>query len=100
MRYDERIEFLNTGRVSDGMGGWVDSDEATVIGTAECITSPLTAEIALKEYGLVTTSGLKAYTPDPVPDKFEKVGYEGKHYRVIQLADYKELRVLIMEVVE
>lgn len=99
MRMNKTVKVMRMERQSDGMGGY---DETPVeISSFKVYSSPITAELALKDYGLVTTSGMKFITKDkkPLPEKYSHLLFENKQYKVLQYLDLKpNLKVLLVEV--
>lgn len=97
MKFDKQMDVLGQTRVSDGMGGF----EVTqgVIGTIQGFTTPVKAEIMLKQHGIVSTSALKIFTKDLLPSEFVQLQYKEKNYKILQLSDFGKLRMLLVEVV-
>lgn len=97
MKFDKKMDILGESRVDDGMGGSTVTDG--VIGTIQAFTTPVKAEIMLKEYGIVSTTALKIFTKDAIPNEFVKLEYNTTKYKIIQLADFGKLRMLLVEVI-
>lgn len=97
MKFDKSMNVLGETRVEDGMGGY----EATqgVIGSIKAFTTPVKAEIILKEHGIVSTTAMKVFTKDILPNEFVQLSFEGKQYKILQLADFGKLRMLLVEVI-
>lgn len=100
MLYEKIAQVLSQKRVSDGMGGWLDSDEPTVIKEIRVAYAPVSTEIMLKEYGLVSTTSMKLYTEDSLPDETDYfIGFDSKPYRILQFSDYDGTKVLLVELI-
>ena len=97
MKYDKQMDVLGETRVSDGMGGWTTTKG--VIGAIQAFTTPVKAEIMLKEHGIVSTSALKVFTKDIVPNAFVQLQYGEVNYKILQLSDFGKIRMLLVEVV-
>lgn len=99
MRTNKTVKVIKVTRTSDGMGG---HDEIPVeVSNFKVYSTPLTAELAMKDYGLVTTSGMRFITKDrnPLPEDYSYLLFEDKHYTVLQYLDLKpNLKVLLVEV--
>jgi hypothetical protein len=98
MKYDKAVKVIRTDKISDGMGGY----EVTpvVVVTVNAFTTPVKAELALKEYGLVTTTSMKIFTKETLPADFDYLEYDNKKYKVLQLSDFGKIRMLLVEVIE
>lgn len=96
MKFDKKMDVLAETRVSDGMGGTLPS-EIKVIDTLDVFTTPVKAEIAMKEYGIITTTSLKVFTKGYLLDEYSHLEIKGKKYKVLQLADFEKLRMLLVE---
>lgn len=98
MFYDKKAKLLKNGkRVSDGMGGWLESKEPYELEEIKVASSPVTAELALREYGMVSKSLMKLYTEDIVPMTSFYINFEDKDYRVHQVANYGLEKIILME---
>lgn len=98
MLFDKEMSVITNEKQSDGMGGWLPS-QPVVKGVIQVETSPVTAELALREYGLIKTTALKVFFED-LPDWFDSndtVTVKGKTYRIIQFMDYEKLYMLLLE---
>lgn len=97
MKFDKKIDVLGETRVEDGMGGW----EVTkgVIDTIKAFTTPVKAEIMLKEHGIVSTTAMKVFTKDHLPNEFVQLQYNEKEYRILQYADFGKVRMILVEVI-
>ncbi|WP_422406963.1 hypothetical protein [Acinetobacter sp. HRXRD-152] len=85
-------------RVDDGMGGY-EEGVAVAVSTIMAFITPLSAEMLLKEHGIVTTTGFKIITRDHVPKEYGFLDIDGVAYKVLQSSDLRKLRVLLVEVV-
>jgi hypothetical protein len=97
MKFDKQMDILGETRVSDGMGGFTATKG--VIGTIQAFTTPVKAEIMLKEHGIVSTSALKIFTKDILPNEFVLLQTGTVKYKILQLSDFGKLRMLLVEVV-
>ena len=96
MLFDKEMNVISTEKTSDSMGGWI--TEEVIKGTIEVATSSVTAEYAMKEYGLISTTALKVFF-DEMPICFEStdtVEVKGKRYTIVQLMDYDKLFMLLL----
>lgn len=98
MKYDKAVSVIRTEKIEDGMGGYGTSP--VIVSEIQTFTTPLKAELALKEYGLVTTTSMKIFTKDFLPEKFDYLEYANKKYKVLQLSDYGKIRMLLVEVID
>lgn len=99
MLYNKKAKFIKKSQTSDGMGGWVDSGLPIVLAELSVLNAPVSAEIALKEYGLVTTTSMKLYTIGVIPELFTYIEFEGKNYKQLQLMDYDPEKIILMELI-
>lgn len=100
MFYDKKAKLLMQGeRVSDGMGGWLEPQKPILIKEIKVASAPVTAEVALKEYGLVSTSSMKLYTEDDIPQIRFYIQFQNKDYRVIQVSYYGLEKIILMELI-
>lgn len=99
MWYSETAQVLTTESVSDGMGGWIDSDIPTKVAELSVRRAPVSAELMLKQYGLVTTSAMKLYTEDSIPKGNIYIHYQGGDYRVLQVTEYDVETILLLELI-
>jgi hypothetical protein len=97
MKYDKKMDLLGETRVSDGMGGYTVTNG--VIGTIQAFTTPVKAEIMLREHGIVSTSSLKVFTKDTVPTEFVQLQHGDVKYKILQLSDFGKIRMLLVEVI-
>lgn len=104
MKFDKRMNYMSESRVSDGMGGWIKG--SILVKEIDVFTTPVKAEIMLKEYGVVSTSTLKIFTKSELPVK-DELGKkmtthiespDGTKYKILQMADLGKLRMLLVEV--
>lgn len=98
MRYNKIIKVIKSQKISDMMGGF--DTTSNVVAELKAFATPITAELALKEYGLVTTTSLKFITKDNIPTEFDYLEYENKKYKVLQLSDFNKIKVLLVEVIK
>ena len=91
------MDVLGESRVSDGMGGWTVTQG--VIGSIQAFTTPVKAEIMLKEYGIISTSGLKVFTKEHLPSEYVQLQHGEVKYKILQLSDFGKLRMLLVEVI-
>lgn len=97
MRYDKQAQVIRQTRVDDGMGGFTTSP--TVVANITAFTTPLHAELALKEYGIVTTTGMKLFTKDSLPASYDYLQINSIKYKVLQLSDFGKIKMLLVEVI-
>lgn len=97
MFYNQKAYVLSTESVSDGMGGWIDSDTPIVIGELMVRRAPVSAELMLKQYGLVSTTAMKLYTEDKIPKGDYFIGYGADHYRILQITEYDVETIALLE---
>lgn len=95
MKFDTTFEVLEKKRVEDGMGGWIEDE--VVVGTIKAVTTPVKAEIMLKEHGIVSTTAVKIYTKDYIPNEFVQLQLGNKRYKILQYADFKKVRMILVE---
>ncbi|MGH0775289.1 hypothetical protein ACQVSN_27055 [Bacillus mobilis] len=98
MRYDKQVKVMKQERVDDGMGGF-EEGVPVVVSTIMGYITPLSAEMLLKEHGIVTTTGFKVITKDHIPKEYDFLEIDGTTYKVLQLSDLRKLRVLLVEVI-
>lgn len=98
MKYDKKIDIIGESRVSDGMGGW----EVTqaVLSTVDAFTTPVKAEVAMREYGIVTTTAMKVFTKESIPNTNVRLKQGEINYRIIQYADFGKIKMILVEVIE
>lgn len=100
MKYEDFLRFFDVERVSDGMGGSIDTEvEAS---TTQCHLVPLSLDIALEEYGYNSKQMYKAYCiekPDiPKNNSIVKVNFDS--YKLIQVLPLKRTVLLLEKVTE
>ncbi|WP_203246336.1 hypothetical protein [Sporosarcina beigongshangi] len=99
MRQDSKFTFQVEERVSNGMGGWkVDYKDGQ---SFMAHTSPVKAEIALKEYGIVSTSARRLITKEKINlplESFILKSSDDTKYKILQHLDYK-INILLIEVI-
>lgn len=99
MFYEKKASFYkNAEPQSDGMGGWLDGGEPILLGEVRVASAPVTAELVLKEYGLVSTTSMKLYTEGIIPEGNKFIHFDSKDYRILQISDYGTTKVILMEV--
>lgn len=96
MRCDKKFYFIGKQSKSDGMGGSINT-----IGKGSSFmahSTPVKAEIVLKEYGIVTTTARRLITKDNIKFPLESLTLtDGKlTYKVIEALDYK-MKILLIE---
>jgi hypothetical protein len=96
MKFDNRITLTKEELVSDGMGGFVVSGKVQV-GTIQAFISPVSAELLLKEYGVVSTTALKIFTKDVIDEENFQIEYADRRFEVLQKADYGKFRMLLVQ---
>ena len=105
MKYDKKVEIIKTGKVSDGMGGWIEGGE-TIVKTIDSFITPLKASVALKEYGISSTTTIKLFTKDSLPirndGKFLDLSLKVKDdkYKIIDFADFGKIKMLYLELIK
>lgn len=97
MKFNKKMDILEDSKVEDGMGGWITSQNVT--GSILAFTTPVKAEILLKEYGIVSTTSLKVFTKDQLPNDQVQLQFGNIKYKILQLSDFGKLRMLLVEVV-
>lgn len=98
MKFDKKMDVKAQTKVSDGMGGWIVSTET--VDTLDIFTTPVKAEIAMKEYGIVTTTSLKVFTKGYLLDEYSHLIINGKKYKTLQYADFGKIRMLLVEMIQ
>lgn len=96
MRFDKEMALLKENLVSDGMGGY-ESTGFQQVGTIYALTTPVTAEIMMKEYGIVSTSAMKIFTKDEFDEENVQIEYLDKKYEILQHSDYGKFRMLLVQ---
>lgn len=97
MKFDKTFTLIGETKTSDGMGGW-ETVKGTV-GTMKALTTPISAEIALKQHGIISTSAFKVITKDLIDDISLQLSLNGKSFKILQIADYGKYRMLLVEVI-
>lgn len=97
MFYSEVAQVLTTESASDGMGGWIDSDIPVKLAEMNVRRAPVSSEVMLKQYGLVTTTAMKLYTEDKLPKGDNYIHYQGGDYRILQISEYDVETILLLE---
>ena len=97
MFYSETAQVLTAESVSDGMGGWIDSDIPTKVAELSVRRAPVSAEMMLKQYGVVSTTAMKLYTEDTLPKGDNYIHYQGGDYRILQTTEYDVETILLLE---
>lgn len=105
MKYDKKVELITTGKVSDGMGGWIEGGES-IKATINTFLTPVKADILLKEYGISSTTTVKLFTKDQLPIKnngkfgdYKLKVASGEKYKILQFADFGKVRMILMELI-
>jgi hypothetical protein len=96
MKFDKRMKLIKEELVSDGMGGFEVSGNFQV-GTIQAFTSPVTAEIMLKEHGIVSTTALKIFTKDVIDEENFQIEYADRKFEILQQADYGKFRMFLVQ---
>ena len=100
MLYENKAQILKQGLVSDGMGGWIESVEPVLLKELRVAHAPVSTEMMLKEYGIVSTTSMKMYTEDSLPNESDCIiAFNDKHYRILQLSDYDGTKMLLVELI-
>lgn len=98
MKFDIKAKLLGSETTPNGMGGYatsmVDVSEISVF------TTPVKAEIMLKEYGIVSTTSLKVFTKDAIPNANLRLLFNGHVYKQLQLADFGKIRMMLVEEID
>lgn len=105
MNFDKKIDIYTNQRTTDGMGGFKTTPKH--LKSIDGFTTPMKAELALKEYGIVSTTSLKVFTKDDIPTRDENgktitftLKFEdGTEYKVLQLADFGKMKLMLVELV-
>lgn len=97
MKFDKKMNIIGETKVSDGMGGW--TTQPDVIGSIQTFTTPVKAEIMLKEYGIVSTTSLMVFTKDNIPNQFVQLQYGEIKYKILQVSDFGKYRRFLVEVI-
>lgn len=98
MKFDIKANLVETTTISNGMGGYKTGTK--IVSEIYVFTTPVKAELMLREYGIVTTTSLKVFTKDVVSDEHYKLTFNGKSYKQLQLADFGKIRMMLVEEVE
>lgn len=108
MKYDKKVKLVIAGKVSDGMGGWVEG-EATTLQVVESFLTPIRANIMMAEYGIATSRGMKLFTKTPLllEDQKGKIKDilvktpDKRTYKIIEYTDFTKVKMLVLsEVLE
>ena len=83
--------------VSDGMGGWIDKGSTAMFDFNAHIT-PVTTEIMLKNYGIVSTRAFRVITKKRIELGAYIEDESGSKYKVLQLNDFNKLNIMLVEV--
>lgn len=106
MRMDKTIKVMGKKKISNGMGGWIDSKEATELASIDAFITPVQASTLLKDYGIVSTQAFKVITFDNVPleDDSGNLTYlkleDESEYKITQLNDYGREKIILVEVIK
>lgn len=95
MKFDIKAKLLTTKIVPNGMGGHATS--TVELSEISVFTTPVKAEIMLKEYGIVSTTSLKVFTKDAVPSEHLTLSFNGHVYKQLQLADFGKIKMMLVE---
>lgn len=98
MKFDTKAKLIEITTVPNGMGGYKPITKE--VSEIDVFTTPVKAELMLKEYGIVTTTSLKVFTKDDVLSEHYKLLFNGKTYKQLQLADFGKIRMMLVEEVE
>ena len=98
MKFDTKAKLIETKTIPNGMGGYKTITE--VVAEINVFTTPVKAEIMLKEYGIVSTSSLKVFTKDKIADEHYKLSFNDKTYKQLQLADFGKIKMMLVEEVD
>jgi hypothetical protein len=99
MKFDKRITLIKENLEPDGMGGYIEQGE-TQVGTIMGFTTPVTAEIMLREHGIVTTTAMKIFTQSVIDEENFQIEYADRKFEVLQMADYGKFRMLLVQEIE
>jgi hypothetical protein len=94
MRFDKTIRIISKEEIQDGMGGYEIVEEIT--STFNAFSTPVNAEIARKEYGIVTKKTLKLFTKDSVSEDVGSIEYDGATYSVVAFRDFGRMKMLVV----
>lgn len=103
MNFDKVFEIVRKVEISDDMGGFEILEE--IVGTLKAFTSPVTVEVMLKDYGVVSNSALKIFTESELPRDHIHLKYEDKdkntviEYEILQISDYEKYKMLLVQVI-
>jgi hypothetical protein len=105
MKFDKMFRLNKiTDPVPDGMGGWIDTDNEENLGAINTFITPVTAEIMMKDFGVLSTTAIKIFTQQRVPNikgmyltyvDFYN-GIEEK-YEILQIADYGKYFMILAQ---
>ena len=98
MKFDTKAKLIETTTIPNGMGGHTPTTKE--VSEIDIFTTPVKAELMLKEYGIVTTTSLKVFTKDAVMSEHFKLSFNDKTYKQLQLADFGKIRMMLVEEVE
>ncbi|MCA1025783.1 hypothetical protein LCM23_06735 [Cytobacillus kochii] len=95
MRFDKTMTLIGEVQIDDGMGGYEVQDKA--IRTVNVFTTPINAEVARREYGIVTKQSLKAFTKEDIPSEVGSVELNGAVYSVVLFNDFgRKMKMLVI----
>lgn len=99
MRFDEKFHFRIETETQTEMGGWIKKETD---GTAfDAHSTPIKADILLRDYGIVSTQARRIITKDNI-DFHESLIIRDKKYRykILQVLDYKMTIFLVEKIGE
>lgn len=98
MFYNQKATVLTKESASDGMGGWIDG-VSVELAVLKVRRAPVSAELMLKEYGLVSTTAMKLYTEDKVINGDIFIHFDNEDYRILQKTEYDIETILLVELI-
>lgn len=105
MKFDTKVDIISSKKVSDGMGGSIEV-ENVIVKTVDAVITPLKSSMALKEYGVESTTSIKMFTKDLLPitndNKFLDVHLKinDGRYKIVDFADFKKIKMLYLELMK
>jgi len=97
MRMNEWMEVIVRTTTTDELGGEVEGIPQ-VLGSIKCFTTPLTAQLLMKEYGIVSTKAFKVFTMDTLPNRNDyELRIGDVEFKVLQVNDYGKFTMLLVE---
>ena len=95
MRFDKLAELIETSLISDGLGGYIES-ENTVVATFPISLSGLAQELTLNDYGYDSSKDLRVFTRFEELETGDKLRIDGVLYRIIRIRDYQHTSSLVV----